>query len=215
MGTIAAQILIDAVARTLQDPTNIKWGRGELLEYLNDGQREIVLAKPDSYVKNESLALVAGTKQTIPAGGIVFMRINRNMGLTGATPGRVVRHVKINILDEQIPDWHSATPAAAALHYTFDEQDPKRFYVYPPQPLVPNQVEVVYSAAPPDVADEADAITLDDVYKTPLVKYMEYRAYSKDADYAREDGAAQAAYGIFGTLVGLKERADAAQQAKR
>jgi hypothetical protein len=215
MGTITAKSLIDNAANTLQDETNVKWPRAELLGYLNDAQREIVLAKPDAYVKNESMALVAGTKQSIPPTGVVFMRVNRNMGMNGTTPGRVPRHIPIQVLNEQIPTWHMEPASITALHYTFDEQDPKHFYVYPQQPLSPGQVEVVYSSTPPDVPNEDAPIVLDDVYKTALLHYMFYRAYSKDVEYAREDAAAGAAYKIFATLVGLKTQADEAQKAHR
>lgn len=216
MGTITGKTIIDAVAKTLQDDTNIRWPRAELLEYLNDAQREIVLAKPDSFVKNENLQLVAGTKQTIPANGVLFMRVNRNMGVGGNAPGRVPRLVDIRILDEQIPDWHSETAAAVVKHYTFDEQDPKRFYVYPPQPATGmSMVEVVYSASPTDLAVETAPITLDDVYKTAMVKYMEFRAWNKDADYAANPDRADRCYANFAALIGLKDKADDEQKAGR
>lgn len=211
MSTITAKVLIDSVAKTLQDDTNTKWLRPELLGYLNDGQREIVLAKSDAYVKNGLHQLVPGTRQTIPADGIMFVRILRNMGLNGTTPGRVPRPIDHRILDEQIPDWHAATPAATMLHYAFQEGDPKHFYAYPPQPSPAGQVDIIYSANPPDVPTENDVLTLDDVYKTALEHYMLSRAYSKDAEYAREDAAAGAHYSVFASLIGLKERADQKQ----
>lgn len=214
MGLITAKTVIDAVTVTLQDDANVMWTRAELLSYLNDGQREIVLAKPDSFAKNVAMPLVAGTKQTIPADGIMFMRLTRNMGASGTAPGRVVREIEMRILDEQIADWHYATPNAVAMHFCRVEQDPKRFYVFPPQPSTgQGQAEIIYSAVPPDVAAEGNLITLDDIYKTPLIHYLLYRAYSKDADYAREDQAAGTAYRTFAQLIGIKNQSDAVTQA--
>lgn len=216
MGTITAATLINSVAKTLQDETNVKWPRPELLEYLNDGQREIVLAKPDAYVVNAAFQLVAGSKQVIPADGNLFMRMNCNLGVNGATPGRAPRLIPIKILDEQIPSWRADAPAGVVLHYTYDEKDPKRFYVYPPQPSVsPHQVEIVYSASPVQVASEDGTITLDDIWKTALVKYMEYRAYSKDAEYAREDATADRCYQTFAALIGFKDKAEDEEKATR
>jgi hypothetical protein len=214
MGTIVAKKLIDDVAKTLQDMTNVRWPRLDLLGYLNDGQRETVLAKPDAYVVNAAFQMVAGAKQTIPPDGYLFMRVNCNLGLTNV-PGRAPRHLVMKILDEQIPSWRADAADGVALHYTFDEKDPKRFYVYPPQPVTPHKVEIVYSAAPPDVADENAAITLDDLWKTALVNYMLYRAASKDAEYTREDGLATKAYATFAALVGIKTKVDAEEKAKR
>lgn len=214
MGTITAKSIIDTVTVTLQDDANVRWTRAELLGYLNDGQREIVLAKPDSYAKNTALQMVAGTKQAIPPDGIMFMRLTRNMGVNGATPGRVVREIEMRILDEQIADWHYQTPNPVAMHFCRVDQDPKRFYVFPPQPAVnPSQMEIIYSAVPLDVTAEVNPITLDDIYKTPLIHYILYRAYTKDADYARQDAAGGVAYKTFASLIGLKVQADAVGQA--
>jgi hypothetical protein len=215
MGTIVALKLIESVARTLQDNTNIRWTKPELLDYLNDGQREIVLAKPDAYVVNKSLQLVAGCKQVIPADGYLFQRVACDLGVSGATPGRVPRHVDMRIFDEQNPNWRADPADPVALHYTFDDKDPKRFYVWPPQPAVsPHQVEIVYSAAPPDTSENAP-ITLDDLWKNALVNYMLYRATSKDAEYTREDGLSTKAYATFAALVGLKSQIDDKEKATR
>lgn len=214
MGNITARSIIDTVSVTLQDSSNVRWTRPELLGYLNDGQREIVLAKPDSYAKNTTMPMVAGTKQTIPPDGIMFMRLTRNMGVNGAAPGRVVREIEMRILDEQRVDWHYAAPNQVAELFCRVDQDPKRFYVFPPQPAAnPSQMEIIYSAVPPDVADESNPITLDDIYKTPLIQYVLYRAYTKDADYARQDAAGGTAYKTFASLIGLKVQADAVGQA--
>jgi hypothetical protein len=216
MGAITAKTLIDEAATTLQDVTNVRWSRAELLGYLNDGQRELVLAKPEEFVINAAFQLVAGSKQTIPADGNLFMRMNCNLGTDGKTPGRAPRHITINQLDEQVPGWRAAPADPVVLHYTFDEKDKKRFYNYPPQPVTgASQVEIVYSASPPDMAAETGKLGVDDVWKSALVYYMEFRAYAKDADYARQDGPAAAAYQNFANLIGIKNKVEAAVKATR
>lgn len=209
MGTITATTIINEVLATLQDASGTYWSRAELLTYLNDGQREICIAKPDAYTLNENLQLVAGTKQTLPAAGNIFMGITRNMGVNGSTPGRAPRFVRMEIMNRQNPNWHTASASATVMEYTLDERDPKHFYVSPPQPATsPGQVEIMYGATPPDVATEAGAITLDNIWKSALQRYMEFRAYSKDAEHAREDAAAGTAYKLFALLVGAKKKAE-------
>ena len=39
--------ILDRVQITLQDTTNIRWTQAELLNYLNDAQREIALLKEE------------------------------------------------------------------------------------------------------------------------------------------------------------------------
>ena len=42
--------ILDRVQISLQDTTNIRWTQTELLNYLNDAQREIALLKPLSLI---------------------------------------------------------------------------------------------------------------------------------------------------------------------
>jgi hypothetical protein len=194
MGTIAAQSILDAAVVILQDKTGVRWPAGELLPWLNDGQREIVLLKPSAYSINTPIALATGTRQRIPANGIQLLDVVRNIG-QGDVPGRAVRLIAREILDAQLPGWHSLDPQDEIKHYTYTVDDPKSFYVYPPANGV-NRLEIVYSAAPPEVS-AAQAISVDDIFKQCLIDYVLYRAYSKDAEYAGNAGRAGAHYQAF------------------
>lgn len=201
MGAITVASLLNRAAVILQDPTNIRWPQTELLDWVNDGQREIALYKPNAFVKNTSVQLVAGTKQTIPADGVSLVDVTRNMGTNGATPGVAIRVVTREILDSQLRDWHSSAASATVRHYVYTPLDPKTFYVYPPQPTSgQNQVEVVYAANPTDTT-LVGTITLDDVYLTALLAYVLYRAYTKDAEYANNAQVAQAYYAQFQAIL--------------
>ena len=213
MPTITGATILGRASIILQDTTNIRWPEDELLAWLNDGQREIVLRKPDSYAKSVATVLTASeTKQSLPADGIQLLDIVRNLGIAGTTPGRAVTRTERYILDSQRPNWNTETGSSVVKHYMFDERNPKVFYVYPPQPAAsPGYVEVVYSAAPTDLATSAATITLDDIYSSALLDYVLYRAYSKDADIA--PSAPQRAVGHYQAFlqsVSGKEAAEAA-----
>lgn len=186
MATITVASVISKAQTILQDTTGIRWPDAELLGWLNDGQREIVFYKPNAFVKNAPVKLVAGTKQTLPPDGVQLIDVVRNMGVDGVTPGRSIRITMREVLDSQHPTWHSATPAAETKHYMYSLLDPKTFYVFPPQPAS-NQgyVELIYGAAPTDAA-LIGTITIDDIYQTVLLDYILYRAYSKDTEYAAD-----------------------------
>lgn len=213
MSTITAQDIIDRAEIVLQDTTNVRWPETELLGWLNDGQREVVRVKPDSNATNESMSLVAGTKQSIPAAGLSLIDVIRNMGTGGSTPGNVIRRIDRKILDDQVPGWHSASQVSTINHYTFDDRDPKRFYVYPPADGT-TQVEVVYAAAPSDIVVGA-TITVDDIYANALMDYILYRAYLKDADYAADDARAQAAYQSFLRSLGMQDKQEMSDDPNR
>ena len=52
MATVKVIDLIDRAETVLQDTTNTRWAQAELLGYLNDAQREIVMQRPDAKVTN-------------------------------------------------------------------------------------------------------------------------------------------------------------------
>lgn len=208
MGTITGTAIIDSVAFTLQDSTNVQWTRLELLGYLNDAQRDTCLVKPDAYVINGTVALIAGTKQTIPDDSIAFSRLVRNMGVDGATPGRVPRQVDMETMDRSNPNWHTQTPAAAVLEYVYDKDDPKHYYVSPPQPTSGfGQVDLLRFGSPAALTAEANTIVLDDIYKTPLEHYICMRAYMKQGELQNNaDAAAHRADWL--SLLGAKDKAE-------
>lgn len=213
MPTVTAQAIINQAAFTLQDVANVRWTRAELLGYVNDGQRDLCLIKPDAYAINASAQLVAGTRQTIPADGNAFVRIVRNMGAAGTTPGRAPRQIALTTMDQQNPNWHSATPAAVVQEYVYDDRDPKIFYVSPPQPAANmGYIDLLYHASPANLALEASTIILDDVYKTALVNYVIYRAYLKEGEFTNPTGA-MAHRSEFLNLLGFKEKSEGNEKA--
>jgi hypothetical protein len=183
MGTVTAQTIINKAAIQLTDIANIRWTRAELLGWLNDGMRQIVLIQPNASSTTVSRLLVAGTRQTIPADGWLLLQIYRNMGTTGTTAGRAIRIVSRELLDAFNPNWHTATAAAEVRNYIYDAQDQTAFYVYPPNTGT-QYIELNYSAQPANLTSESQVIPIFDVFQSALVDYILFRACSKDAEYA-------------------------------
>lgn len=203
MGTISAQAIVDRARHILQDTTSggTRWLDDELLKWLNDAQREIVLLKPNAYSSVVDINLVTGTKQEIPATGLMLLAVVRN------TAGRAVRRVDRNILDSENPDWHTVTAAAVVEHYVFDEDAQTTFWVYPPNNAA-GSVEAIISEAPADVAAIGNTITLNDIYANVILDYLLYRAYSKDTDYAGNAQRAASHYQAFNNSLGVKVQAE-------
>ena len=204
MATLTTTPILTRVSTLLQDVTNIRWTKAELLTYLSDGQRELCVYKPDACVKTSVVNLVAGTKQGIPADGTTLIDIVRNMGVGGATAGTAPRAVTREILDAQLPGWHASTASAEVKHYTFDPQNQKVFYVYPPQPSSGmGSLEVVYSAEPANAAENG-TLDLDGTWVPAIVNYTLYRCYSKDAEYAKNPALAATYYQSFVAALGIR-----------
>ncbi len=215
---IAAQSIVRRVVETLQDNTSVRWPVSELVRYLNDGQREIVLYRPDAMVTNAAATLVAGSKQALPANGAKLIEVVRN---NSATSKRSVRLVNREILDAQAPGWHSITGVTEILHFMYDPRDPKVYYVYPPAAASGAVLDVVYAALPADIAEPADGalytavtgnISVPDIYGNVIQDYILYRAYTKDSEYAGNAQRAQAHYAAFANALGIEMKSTVAFQ---
>lgn len=204
MGTITAQSIVDRARHILQDtvPGGTRWLDPELLKWVNDAQREIVLLKPNAYSAVENVNLVAGTKQKLPASGLLLLSIVRN------TNGHAVRRVDRNIMDSENNNWHSDPATALVEHYVFDEDAPDTFWVFPPN-NAGGSVELIYSKAPADLTSTSSPITLNDIYSNVILDYILYRAYSKDTDYAGNQERANNHYSAFNNSLGVKVKAEA------
>lgn len=216
---LTAQSIIQRAAGVLQDTTAVRWGADELTRWLNDGQREIVLQRPDSNTKTATATCAAGTRQNLTTmTGISgtnpakLLDVTRNMASGSAK--KAVRLVTREILDAQNPGWHNQTQAVDIVHYTYDPRDPLAFFTYPPATAAA-QLEIVYSAYPTDVAVPAAGtdytavsgnISLPDIYGNALLDYILYRAYLKDAEYAGNAQRAQAHYMAFANSLGIEAK---------
>lgn len=205
--TTTAQNIIDKVESLLQDENNDRWSATDHLKNYNEGQKAIVVRKPDAYVKNENITLVAGTRQTID--GFAIVDIVRNMGLQGGTPGQAITKIDRTVMDLASPNWHSGSASATVKHWMYDSRDPKRWWCYPPQPSSnQGKVDGIWCTAPP-AATPSTTMVLDEVYEPVLMDYMLFRAYSKDAAnsvYARDRAVAHAQ--IFLSALGSQESAE-------
>jgi hypothetical protein len=212
MGTIVSGSLISKAQTLLQDTAGTRWTSTELLGWLNDGQRDIVMLKPDANTKSDKHQLAVGTKQTLPTTGLIFVDIVRNVTSAGIATGTTIKPIARDQLDAQLPAWHSEAAATNVKYFMYDSRNPKEFYIYPPS-AGSNYVELVYAYLPADIAAITAVINLDDIYANALVDYMLHKAYSKDAEFAGNSQRAEAAYTTFRQNLGLTTMTKASTEA--
>lgn len=212
---IPAQSIIRRCVETLQDNTSIRWPVSELVRYLNDAQREVILYRPDAAVTNASVPLVTGSRQNLPVGGTKLVEVVRN----SAGTKRAVRMVNREILDAQLPGWHAQTGVTEILHYMYDPREPRVFYVYPPAAATGAAVDLSYASMPADIAEPSEGalytsvtgnLGVPDIYGNAVQDYVLYRAYTKDSEYAGNAARAQAHYGAFANALGVEVKATVA-----
>lgn len=222
MGTILASIIVNKAQIQIQDRTGVRWPLDELLGWVNSGQRQIVLVRPDACSETVSHQLQAGSRQRLPAGAIRLLDVIRNQG-TDDTPGRVITICQRAILDSQLPGWHYLNPANVVKHFVYDEREPATWYCFPPQPTqeigkalllvsktpTPCTIKDVMNEDGETKGTETTAIALDDVYETSLIDYVIFRAQMKDAEFAVSERA-NLAWTMFLQGLGLKSASDKA-----
>ena len=207
-----ASDVLDRARLILQDPDKVRWLDGEGFQWLTDGQRVIVLVRPDACAANQHIDLVEGSKQSIPTGGLRLLDVVRN-----APTGRSVRLVDRSVLDEGDPNWHVYKAASVIRQYVYDNRDPTNFYVWPPAmkpdpKLVPPsaKLEIIYSKMPTPVTAITDVLTVIDIYMDPLLNYVLFRCYSKDAQFAQNGQLASAYLQTCMSMLGVKTKSDVA-----
>ena len=215
--------LLTRAATILQDSAHDRWPLPELVNWINDGQRVIVLAKPSANSGSVALMLAAGTLQSLsnPA-HLALLRITRNLKAAGppAVGGRIVRPTNRDALDAAEPSWHDPRVVKYARdvrQYVFDEGNPREFSVYPGNDGT-GIVEAVVSLLPTALAASGDpaaiesygaTLALPEPYSVILLDYILYRAFSKD-DIAAEASRARLHYQAFAQSLGIKIQAEGA-----
>lgn len=186
MSQVTAKSIIDRAAIQLTDLQSIRWTRAELLDWINDAQNQIVILAPAATTTAEVVELEAGTRQALPSNGWMLLSVYRNFVRDARfqeQPGRAVRLVSRSVLDRFDPNWHRAQPTLEAINYIYDVQEPRTFWVYPPN-NGRGLLDISYSSGPVVLTDEKQFLSVQSVYQTAVLDYVLYRACSKDAEYA-------------------------------
>lgn len=204
---LASQLIDDATA-DLHDAENVRWTRADLLRWLNDGQREVVIYRPDACVSIVDHPLIAGWAQTIPAAGIRLQEVKAN------TNGVPCKLVKRETLDSILPSWRTAVASATIKQWIYDERTPKAFEVYPPA-AVGATLKIAITVTPADCANESVSIALDDQFAGPLRNYMLHRAHGRDSEDAAELQLSNNYYALMAQALTGRTQAELAMRASR
>ena len=219
MSTIYISAILDKVMEVTGDAVPSQTSKTQMVSWLCEGERVIVKKKPDAYMKTTAAQMVEGTMQTLASDGAMFAKPVCNMGTDGTTPGNVVHLVNENFINKSTPDWHSEEGEATIKSVIFNIDDPKIFYVSPPQPSSDQGfLRYRYFAIPPEitiVAGNYDVVfNLGNEYEPDLVNYILARIYSKDGGQLISAGALNRAKMYNGLFSGDLQYQEAVEDAK-
>ena len=199
--------LIRRVQRILQDVLGTRWDEPELLDWFNDGRRELAVVRPTEFAVRLPVELVVGTLQQLPTEAFQLLRVDCNLlSVSPRQPGRTLTIVERRVMNTMHPRWQEdeAFPfEPQARHYVYDDTEPTTFHVFPGNDGT-GAVEVSVAVLPADATATTEAIGVRDIYANALVDYMLYRAFAKDADYPGNAERSGAHYAAFASAVGAK-----------
>ncbi|MEE3649456.1 MULTISPECIES: phage adaptor protein [unclassified Brenneria] len=189
----------------LIDPQWLRWTKSELLDYFNDAINAVIIIRPDAGLSEETFTCAAGTRQELPEGAIRLLDVVRVAG------GKAVLPFPRESLDYQFPDWHSMIGPVE--RYCYDWKTPRTFFVFPGAEEG-TQLEINVSRLP-STATISDlnsatnqAFPLDDLYINPVLEWILFRAFGKDAENGANAQLSSQHYQTFVDLLGVKSQTD-------
>lgn len=224
MPSIKVTDIIYRAELVLQDE-NVRWKRLELQNWINESYLSILTLRPDANSVTVSFTCDEGTRQNLEPqfqDSIRLLEIIRN--LSPDSKGRAIRLINQKVLDDQIPDWYSEKSNVNIQYYMYDIKRRNQFYVYP-SAKKGTQIELNYSQLlEPHNLTEAqldpssssnEVIRLQDTYSIPILDWVLYRCFIKDADYEENGARAGAFYQSFSSAVNVKMQSDISVSPKK
>ncbi len=194
--------IADMLGELLVDSGHIVWPKDTVLfPAITEAQNTIIFLRPDANPKTVVLALAQTVGQTIPADGVRFLNLTRNIG------GKAIRKVDRDALNELIPGWTIETTDSRVEHYVFDLENPMAFSVYPTPSVGTLQAELVYAAKGTAIVSDAGTLSIADTFLAPMLEWVLYRCLIAPTSGQNAALAMQHNANFF-NLLGLKRQND-------
>ena len=200
--------ILNTVRAITNDPNDVVYSLSQKEQALNEAIRAVSLHRPDSAATTTNVALVSGTKQSLPSDCVRLIRVIRNKsGSGGTTTGKSVRLMDLNRISDRVVDWHNVV-GDDVLEYGYEQSNQNTFWVYPHIGSASDKfVEVIYQRSIPDVVS-ADTFPTNDLYSVAVKEWMLYSLWSSDNEQSPNYQMAIKKLEVFFTLLGLKGESD-------
>ncbi|MBI9090717.1 MAG: hypothetical protein JEZ12_15985 [Desulfobacterium sp.] len=215
MGTYTGDAIAQMIAEQLTDSGNVIWPEMDIIyPAITEAQNFIVFLRPEASSSVVPFTCAAGScKQEIPATGLAFLDVTRNLGLNGTTPGKPIKKIPKAVLDDSVPGWTIEETTDRIQQYVFEPENPRFFWVYP-TPSVALQVELSQSLVPAPVASGTDTISLPDTYITPILEWVKAVCLLMPSAGTNTNLGLQH-QAAFYTMLGVKRQTDETTEQKR
>lgn len=196
MATTTLKMVIDRCKTTLQEITSdgTRWSNNELVDWAGEFYQFAASISPGEFSEIRQLSCVVGTMQQAPADMVQIIDVTRNLD---GSKMPIVATTK-NVLDSTRRGWHSEVPSNSQEVFVLDERYPRQFFVWPPA-QAGSLIEIAGVVVPEkhsttDYTVGTAKVKCSDRLVPPMVDYILFRAYSKDADFAGNANRANSHY---------------------
>lgn len=201
--TTASDIIASA-RKTLQDYDEDRWADADMLPHVNGARRMLIVANPKAYSVVDTVDLVAGPQQTVPADCHVFYGPLRNRGASGEY-GRAITLIQREYIDAFLPMWQGGG-AAEIDHFAYDERTPGVYLVYPPA-AQGTKIDVAFAKAPADLQLNGTLNMAETVLADSLADYVVARLLLDDAASPVNQQRALTHLQLFSSVTGANIKA--------
>lgn len=164
----------------------------ELLAYVNDGLREVSVARPEFFSAIGDMTCDVGTVEQ----SLTFADAISLLEVLCVHEGDSLTPFDLDTMNAFNPGWRTDT-AGEAQQWSRFANNPLRFYIYPKAPATSQVLDVRYVKNPtPLTAMTSDITEVPSALQPALVDYVVYRAESKDSEHVLSQRA-QSHYQAF------------------
>jgi hypothetical protein len=213
-------LLVSAKLQDLGVATGERWpwaveaGKASLVDFINNGLRQVALNRPDATSVTESVRLTQGVDQMVPDPAVhpgasrkalSLIEVLCNMGDDGQTPGDQIYQITM----EDMKNIDDGSLSSEVENYAYDiKRNAQVFRVFPGVDSGSDvYVKLTYSAEPIPIETPDDDLTIPETFAGPLMHWILYEILSGDNSDANFSKAQHHLVSFYQAL-GVKLKAD-------
>ncbi len=169
------------VRRSFGDESSVQVTDSDILRWINDGQREVVMQNPSLLEKIVTANVVQNVSDyTFPADLNQLRSVSYKS--TASLAYQQVKGMSLQEFDQRIDAWDGTIygPADPVVYCTFAGNI--KLFPIPPE-NVTGGLKLYYYRTPVDVASDSDVLDLPVSYHSAVVEYCLKQAYEMDEDW--------------------------------
>lgn len=191
--------------------TFIRWGRADVLEFLNEGMAAISGYRPEAIIGTSVVALNGGRTHTIDGYSAVITV--RDAAQSDAVLSSAF--AAYNACPSTPEFDRNGAPIYRLRSYVVDKDNPKVIHVEPAVPAgMTTEITVTGNTTltPYKLSDWGKTLTIDPKYYNPLLDFMWARAYELDSESAQSRANSQTHMRNFYTAMGVQYKMESAHK---